>query len=82
MANWLSNDCYENGELTVFLLEEEGTVCGIYGDDDWACRNADWNTEGSGEVTVVKRITFRRHTEEEVYRAEPDTDDEGDAAQS
>lgn len=79
MGNWLEADRYHEGELTIWLLEEAGgEVAGIYGDLDWAIRNADWSTEGSGEPTVVREVVFRRESAEEVYRADPEDDADGD----
>jgi hypothetical protein len=62
VSNWVDTDCYDNGTLSVWLRELDGdigTVCGIEGDDDWACRSAELSRVDSGLTTVVKRVTFR-----------------------
>lgn len=57
--------------LTVYMVEEDGVVVGIYGDEDFACRNADWSADELGDVVAVTQVTLKRVHAEEIYRPRP-----------
>jgi hypothetical protein len=71
MGNWLDTECLEGGALTVYVVEDESGVCGIYGDEDWACRRADMDSRDSESLMTVRRVTYRAEFAVEVHRAEP-----------
>jgi hypothetical protein len=54
--------------LTVYMVEEDGVVVGIYGDEDFACHNADWSADELGDVVAVTQVTLKRVHAEEIYR--------------
>ena len=76
MSNYLSTDCYdEDGRvLTLYFVENaDGDVHGIYGDEDFACQNADTSAGASGEpaddVLTVREVIFTRSSERIVFEA-------------
>ncbi len=75
-GNYLNTECYDEGSqtLTVWLVEEhDGAdvigITGIYGDEDWACANADRNAEDGEIATRVREATFDLTSSKIVYQS-------------
>ena len=67
----------DRGQLTLFLVEEDGIVSGIYWDEDYAIQNARWTAEASdAEQVVVTQVQFARASAKEIFDATESDDDE------
>lgn len=58
----------EAERLTAYMVQEDSVVVGIYGDEDFACRNADWSADELDDVVAVTQVTLKRVHADEVYR--------------